>query len=289
MKERIDELIAERAPWLYSGRLGTRWALRGLKQLLGYPLTLSLAEQFRDVSARDIMSRMAERIALDVEVSGLHHLPSSGAAMLVANHPTGIADGIIVWNVLSRVRGDTFFYANRDILRVFPQMEAIIAPVEWREEKRSRERTRETLAYTRTAMAEERLGVLFPSGRIAKRRGLKLYEREWMPSAVSIARKMDVPLVPLNVQARNSLLFYLFDLVHPTLRDITLFHETLNKDRQPFRLAFGKPVMPSALGDSTSDALAALRARTLGLGGEDVVAADPAVSWPRYVVADPDA
>lgn len=289
MKDRIDALIEERAPWLFSGRLGTRWALEGLKQLLGYPLTLELAESFRDVEAHEIMSAMGERIARDVEISGLAHLPSSGAALLVANHPTGIADGIIVWHLINRVRSDTFFYANRDILRVFPQMEAIIAPVEWRMERRSRERTRETLKYTRQAMQDERIGVMFPSGRIAKRRGIKLYERDWMTSAVSIARKMDVPLVPLNVQARNSALFYLFDLLHPTLRDITLFHETLNKDRQPFRLTVGEPVMPRALGDSTTDALAALRARTLGLGRATPDSVDPAVSWPRYVVADPDA
>ena len=59
-----------------------------------------------------------------------------------------------------------------------------------------------------------------------------------------LARKFDLPVVPIHIRARNSALFYLFDAIHPTLRDITLFHETLNKTRQPFRIRVGAPIPP---------------------------------------------
>jgi putative hemolysin len=109
--------------------------------------------------------------------------------------------------------------------------------------------------------------VIFPSGRLAKRRGLRLHEREWMASAAMIARKFDLPVIPVNVRARNSWLFYLFDLVHPTLRDITLFHETLNKDRQPFRITVGEPISPKALPAVSEGAIEVLKSETLALGG----------------------
>ena len=60
-----------------------------------------------------------------------------------------------------------------------------------------------------------------------------------MSSTAMLARKFDLPVVPIHIRARNSALFYLFDAIHPTLRDITLFHETLNKARQPFRIRVG--------------------------------------------------
>lgn len=88
-----------------------------------------------------------------------------------------------------------------------------------------------------------------------------------MPSAAMIARKMDVPVIPINIRARNSALFYLFDLIHPTLRDITLFHETLNKDRQPFRLTIGRPIAPANLPAASADAIGQLQEITLGLPG----------------------
>ncbi|MBT8457641.1 MAG: lysophospholipid acyltransferase family protein [Alphaproteobacteria bacterium] len=267
MRERLDPLIEERAPWLYADRPWARPARAVLTRLLGYDRTVSLAEYFRDRPCDEIMGCMGEMLARDVEISGLSQVPRHGPALLVANHPTGIADGIILQHLLRRVRDDAFFYANSDILRVLPQMSSLIAPVEWRAEKRSHAKTRETMAYTRDEIDAGRLGVIFPAGRLAKRRGLRLFERPWMASAAMIARKFDLPVIPVNIRARNSALFYLFDLIHPTLRDITLFHETLNKHRQPFRVTVGEPISASALPARSEDGIEMLRRATLALGG----------------------
>ena len=267
MKDRIDPLIAERAPWLYAGHPWSAPSRYALTQMLGYNRTIRLGEQLKDKPAEEIMTILGEMLARDVEATGLDNIPRHGAALIVANHPTGIADGVILNTVLSRVRKDAFFYANSDILRVLPQFETMIAPVEWRLEKRSHAKTRETMAYTRKAVEDGRLGVIFPSGRLAKRRGLRLHERPWMASAAMIARKFDLPVIPVNLRARNSVLFYLFDLIHPTLRDITLFYETLNKHRQPYRITVGEPISPSALPAKSEDGIEMLRDATLALGG----------------------
>lgn len=267
MKDRIDPLIAERAPWLFEDHAWSTPSRNVLNHLLGYNRTLAIGEAIKDHPHDVIMDEMSRLLARDIELSGLENIPRSGPALVVANHPTGIADGIMMWSCLRKVRPDMFFYANHDILRVLPQMEDMIAPVEWRKDKRSHGKTRETMAYTRKAMAAGRLGIIFPSGRLAKRRGLKLHERPWMASAAMIARKFDLPVVPINIRARNSVLFYLFDLIHPTLRDITLFYETLNKDRQPYRMTVGQPISPSALPAKSDEGIEMLRAATLALGG----------------------
>ena len=242
--------------------------------MLGYDRTVALAEHFRDMDARDVMDQLSLLLARDVEVTGLEHLPISGPALIVANHPTGIADGIMLWHALARRRPDLFIYANSDIMRILPQFADIIAPVEWQTHKRSHSKTRETMAYTRTAIEDGRLGVIFPSGRLAKRRGLWLFERPWMPSAAMIAKKFNLPVIPIKVRARNSALFYLIDLIHPTLRDITLFHETLNKGRQPYRISIGQPIHPASLPAKSDRGIKVLRRATLRMGGRD----DPSVS-----------
>ena len=266
MKARIDPLIEERAPWMFRALPGMRY-VRGLMHLtLAYDRTVALASDFVDAPSGRIMDRMADLLARDVEVTGLRHIPSHGPALIVANHPTGIADGVMLHHILRRVRSDAYFMANSDILRVLPQMEDMICPVEWRVDKRSHGKTRETMAYVRRATEDGRLGVIFPSGRLAKRRGLRLTERPWMASAAMLARKFDLPVIPVHIQARNSVLFYLFDLIHPTLRDVTLFHETLNKTRQPYRIAVGEPIAASALPKSSEDGIEMLRRATLALG-----------------------
>ena len=224
MEHRIDLLIAERAPWLYRDHSGSRTAKYFLRILFGYDATVEIAKSLEHASSTEIMDAMAKRLANSVSYNGLKHIPVHGPALIVANHPTGIADGIILHHLIAKTRPDAYFFANRDILRIFPQMETMIAPVEWRTDRRSHAKARQTLSYVRSATDAGRLGIIFPSGRLAKRRGLRLYERSWIASAATLARRFDLPIIPVNIQARNSSMFYLFDFIHPTLRDITLYH-----------------------------------------------------------------
>ena len=277
MKDRIDPLIAERAPWLFSEAPWVSPIRHTLNKALSYERTVELATRFRDEPTATVMGEMGRMLAKDVSITGLANIPRHGPALIVCNHPTGIADGIVLWHLLASVRPDLYFYANRDILRLMPQLEDMIAPVEWRKDKRSHGKTRETMAFTRTAVEQGRMGVIFPSGRLAKRRGLRLYERPWMASAAMLARKFDLPVIPVNIRARNSVLFYLFDLIHPTLRDITLFHETLNKGRQPFVVSVGEMISPASLPPSSEEGIEMLRRATLALGGRDA----PTVSLVR--------
>ncbi|MBU3030213.1 1-acyl-sn-glycerol-3-phosphate acyltransferase [Paracoccus sp. XHP0099] len=265
MQARLDPLIAERAPWLYSDRPHHRIARRLMMGLLRYPRTIELGAEFRDLPTPEILRRMTALIVRDVRVEGMEHLPATGPALIVSNHPTGIADGIVLHAVLAPLRDDLFIYANHDMIRVLPQTEDLIAPVEWRLEKRSHAKTRATMDYTRRALEAGRIGLIFPSGRLAKRRGLRLHERPWMASAAMIARKFEVPVIPLNIRARNSALFYLLDAIHPTLRDVTLFNEVLNKAGQPYRITIGRPIDPASLPRSSEEAIIALREAAISL------------------------
>ena len=87
--------------------------------------------------------------------------------------------------------------------------------------------------------------MLFPSGRIAFWQDGRLHERPWQTSAVTLARKQGLPILPVNVQARNSGLFYWFaNSGFTELRDMTVFHELLNKKGKTFRITVG-PIIPN--------------------------------------------
>ena len=137
----------------------------------------------------------------------------------------------------------------------------MLIPVEWVEEKRTRERTRLTLQLTREAMEAERALVIFPAGRLA-RRGPDgtLADPAWMPSAVSIARKFDAPVAPLHMAGPWSTLFHFFNRFSAELRDITLFHELLNKRGRRFSLTLGPLIPPEALAGEAQAATEALKA-----------------------------
>ncbi|PZQ36818.1 MAG: acyltransferase, partial [Phenylobacterium zucineum] len=202
---------------------------------------------------------------LDLKVSSLNldRLPATGRCIVVANHPTGIADGIAVYDAIRRRRADAIYFANADALRVSPRLAEVVIPVEWVVEKRTREKTRATLDAARAAFEAERCVVLFPAGRLARvGKDGQLTDPDWAPTAASLARKYDAPIVPIHVTGPTSTLFHLFDRFSQELRDVTLFHELLNKRKKPFRLNVGKPIPPSRLDIDATRATYALKAFT---------------------------
>ncbi len=144
-------------------------------------------------------------------------------------------------------------------MRVNPNFGDAMIPVEWVMDKRSPAKTRETLKLAKQAFAEEKCVVIFPSGKLAKKVDGVLTEQDWFPTVVSLARKHKAPVQPLNLQATNSWLYYLFSRVNGELRDITLFKELLNKKGSQFEMTFGPLIEPGRLDGDASEITLALR------------------------------
>lgn len=254
----VEQLIAERAPKLM-GRPALFKAVRPLLyRMLAYDAAVFLADAMKDMSGHDAFKMVTRHINPRTAVQGLNHLPKTGRCILISNHPTGLADGMAVFQAIRERRPDHVFLANADAMRVIPNGGDIIIPVEWVKDKRSSAKTRQTLIGMKAALEAEKCVVIFPSGRLAKMTWRGLVDKDWESSAAMLARKYDVPIIPLRMRARNSLLYYLFSWTSPELRDITLFHELLNKKGQTFNLTFGEAIDPQSLpknADKASDAI----------------------------------
>ncbi|MET3664453.1 1-acyl-sn-glycerol-3-phosphate acyltransferase [Caulobacter sp. 1776] len=255
----IDTLIAERAPRLTSS---AAWPLvrPALYRLLDYGKARRMAETICQLGGRAALDHVSDLLALKVQVLGLENLPERGRVIVVANHPTGIGDGVAVYDAIKARRPDVVFYANADAHRVCRRFDEVLIPVEWVEEKRSRERMRLTLSMTREAMEAERALMIFPAGRLAvKDAEGRLTDPHWMTSAVSLARKYAAPIVPIHLTGPWSTLFHLFDKRWKELRDITLFHELLNKKGRRFSLIVGAPIDTEVLPHDAGEATEALK------------------------------
>jgi putative hemolysin len=256
----VDVLIAERAPKLAAS---PAWpVLRpALYALLDYRKARRMADAIAPMGGGAALDYVSELLALQVEARNLARTPTEGRLVVICNHPTGIADGVAVYDALKLVRPDLCFYANADAHRVAPGLAEVLIPVEWVEAKRTRETARRTLEQTRAALEAERCLVVFPSGRLARRQpDGRLSDPPWAPSAVSVARRYSAPILPIHVAGPWSTLFHLFHRFSSELRDITLFHELLNKHGQHFRLTVGPPIPPEALAGEAAEVTSRLKA-----------------------------
>ena len=239
----VDILIKERAPHLSSSPL---WPLfrPALYALLDYGKARRMADAISPMTGRQALDYGSQLLRLKVEARGLERVPRTGRLIVVVNHPTGLADGVAVDDALRPIRPDLTFFANADAHRINPRLGEVFIPVEWVEAKRTRERTRLTVKMAQAALEAQRPIIIFPAGRIARKRPRGgLQDPSWAPSALSLARRYKADVLPIHLAGPPSTLFWLFDRIWGELRDITLFHELLNKRGLAFHLTIG-PVVP---------------------------------------------
>lgn len=247
----VDELISERGQKIVKNPF---WPVMRpfLHVLLHYRQAIEFADAIANMPGHDAMEYASQMLNLELKVYNEARIPASGGFVMVSNHPTGIADGVAVFDLLKNRRPDMMIFANRDAIRVNPRFADLIIPVEWREEYKSKLKARETLQLTTRAIREGKATVLFPSGRIAYWANGRLNERPWKVSAVGLARKYGLPVLPVHMSARNSGLFYWLSQWNTELRDMTVFHEVLNKKSNTFEFNIGKLIAPEDLeGDPT--------------------------------------
>ncbi len=280
----VDQLLAERAPSLVASRAG-RWLLRRvLCPILSYREAVALAELVRSMPGRAIFRLLEGLLEIRTRVSGLEHVPAKGPVILVANHPTGLADGIAVAAALRGRRDDLWFLANADALRVAPGLAELVVPVEWVQTKRTHAAARELLAAVARLHDQGRALVIFPAGRISYLSWRGLAERPWQAAAVGLARRFDVPIVPMRILARNSALFYIFSQLGRELRDITLFHELIDKRRRTFELRLAAALDRDELDGEPSEVVARLQ-RFVETGLSDRGSLQPARPGPAEPAA----
>jgi len=242
----VDQLIAERGKRIAKHPL---WPfLRPfLFTALHYRKAISLADTVSNMPGFQAFEYASAMLDLKIRACNGDRVPASGGFIMVSNHPTGIADGIAAFDFLKTRRPDMVFFANRDALRVNPRFVEMVIPVEWREEYKSKIKARETLRLTSDAVSRQKVTVLFPSGRIAYWADGRLNERPWKTSAIGLARRYNLPILPVHMKARNSGLFYWLSNLSSELRDMTVFHELLNKKNKTFQLHVGRLIPPEAL------------------------------------------
>jgi putative hemolysin len=221
--------------------------------------------------AEAFVSKALEALGVryDFDPEELGSIPESGPVVIVANHPFGAAEALMIADCVLARRGDLKILAN-SLLQRLPELDPLIIGVDPFE---TREASRRNLQPLREAIKWVELGgslLVFPSGEVShfRIRERRITDPAWKPSAANIARRASAPVVPIFVEGRNSLLFQVVGYMHPRLRTAMLPRELLNKSRKTVSLRIGAPVNAARLKGfaSSSESINYLRARTYVLG-----------------------
>ncbi len=215
----------------------TTGRLRLIKRAEGYE---------NDVAAgQDFWSVLPERygLSLDVVRGSLDMIPRDRPLVLIANHPYGILDGMMMGNILSQTRGDFRILANH-VFRKAEDLNRVVLPVDF---GTSKDAMRTNLATRKAAL--DYLGQggaigIFPGGTVSTAATPFAHPMDpgWRGFTARMIAKSNAVVVPVFFDGTTSRLFQIASHVHVTLRMGLLIKEFKKRVDRPVRISIGAPI-----------------------------------------------
>jgi putative hemolysin len=160
---------------------------------------------------------------------------------VVANHPHGLLDGLVLGSLLSRRRKDFRLLAN-SILAELDGMSRFVISVDVLDGNPYL-----NSSAARAAMRWLRAGgavVAFPAGEVSALNGIppRIDDRTWSGGPLRLAQRTDARVIHAFVSGHNSVGFQMAGVAHPAFRTLLLGRELLNKSGRTVRVTVGRPI-----------------------------------------------
>ncbi len=265
MEEKINQLVQDRAPWLVNGSFLSKTIYAFLKKFLKFSETIYVGDHIQGMTGAEAFNWLGSEYTSNCEIEGLENIPKDGKCLLVANHPMGAADAVSLYHQIFKVREDVFFFANELFVYLLGSFKDVMAPVVWNKEKEIHSATKVTLERLNTFFGDERIGIIFPSGRLSKLTLLGIWDRPWEKTPITLAKKYNFPVIPVYIDAKNSWFFYFASYANKQLRDVSQLNELLNKKEYKFTIKIGKPIKHTDLSSHNDIAIQQLRYKSESL------------------------
>ncbi len=161
------------------------------------------------------------------------NIPIDGSLMVIANHPFGIIDGLILCSLVSKVRDD-FKIMTHETLKFLPQLEEFILPVDFSgTSKETIKHNISTANKARDHLSSGGVLIIFPSGSVSTAKSLKsqAHDDNWKPFPAKLAHQTKTNILPIYFDGKNGLLFHIFasKIKSSTLKYSSYIHETRKK------------------------------------------------------------
>jgi putative hemolysin len=250
-----------------------RALIRALENVTGRRKLIARAAGYEVEVAkgRSFWQVIPERYGLSLDIVGgsLANIPANGPLVLIANHPYGILDGLMMGHLLDAMRGDFRILAN-SVFRRAEALNRVLLPISFDETKEAIKLNLETRATSLNYLANGGAIGVFPGGTVST--SAKPFSRPMDPSWRNFTAKMiaksGATVVPVYFEGHNSRLFQIASRVHSNLRLALLLKEFKSRMDEPVRVVIGEPIAAAALAPLKSDPTAMmefLRASTYQL------------------------
>lgn len=223
-----------------------------LMAVLGINKVNNVYDSLQDVSSDQYAEKALQHMGISYTTDEIElgNIPKKGAVIIVANHPTGAPDGLMLIDMISKIRPDVKLMGNYLLGRIEPLKDYFIDVDPFSKG------AAKTVGGIKASFAHLHAGgalVIFPAGEVStyQKGGKTIEDKEWEDAIIRFIAKCKVPILPIYIEAKNSTLFHLAGKIRPILRTALLPHEMINKKGQTIHIRIASVLSSNLNGELT--------------------------------------
>ncbi len=254
--------IARDISYAYSAQtLGGRALIKLMENATGRVSLIKRARGYEDdvANGNDFWQVMVQRYGLNLDIVGgsLGNIPRDKSLIMIANHPYGILDGLMLGHILTQTRGDFRILAHK-VFRKAEDLNRVILPISFDETKEAVKQNLETRKVALDYLNNGGAIGIFPGGTVstAAKPFAHPMDPAWRSFTARLIAKSGATVVPLFFDGANSILFQYASPFHYTLRMGLLIKEFRARVDTPVRVVIGESIDPNEIKAREKDARA---------------------------------
>jgi len=209
------------------------------------------------LSSVDFMKYTLKTLNVDYTIASgsIDNIPKTGPVVIVANHPLGAIEGVILAALIKDRRQDVQVLANQMLKRITEISELFIG-VDVFGGSSAKQTNRLAIKQANQHLTDGGLLIIFPAGEVSSySKGSKiLTDVPWSNSVAKFVKRAKATTVPIFIDGQNSAMFYQAGRIHPLLRTALLGRELLNKKESVIKLSIKQPIPYPELNKFEDDA-----------------------------------
>lgn len=247
----VDKIIKDKNPHLY------KWLP---ETMINYIKKIIHQDEFNTFLLReknklnfDFINAALNEFDIKIQSKGTENIPLSGGCILACNHPLGGIDGIAVMSLAGVYRKDLFAFVN-DILMNLENIKPLLIPV-----NKHGKNDIAIIKQINTVFQQESCLIIFPAGLVSRKNNGQIEDSDWKKSFITKAKKHQLKIIPVYIDAKNSSFFYNLTSIRKALGikiNIEMFYlvdETYKQKGKTISINFGKPICYSTFTNEHND------------------------------------
>lgn len=244
---------------LLTGKLRLLGKVRQFEKM-GIPVGQPFWKQALDLLGINLLTKQSE----------ISKIPKKGSLVITANHPHGLVDGMVLAELIGKVRTD-YKILTRSLLTGVKQIDQFMIPVPFDHEENALKKSLEMRKSAMDHLENGGVVVIFPSGKVASSETMfgDVIEGDWNPFTAKLIQKSGANVVPIFFPGSNSRIYQIANQISATLRQGLLIYEVVHAMNKPQKPLVGSLIKQDEISPWKSDPrgfMRWLRERTLSMG-----------------------